>query len=602
MRPAKISMKTFSDLALSLLLVLMTGCAGDAVATSDDAAVISLDATARDDARTPADGDPQNDYTEIAGDARSAGDARAAHLDQLVGDVSTQLPPNAFVTDFLSSITRRYLDSFKSGRTPVIWSESEQLEAMIVLYEATSDARLLDEIAAHADVLVAHTSRKRNLRDDVRGSTTAAWPTDSYTCKKTFTHAVHTGVLSWPLAWFAKTVASDARLGARFGNRARQVVSAVASALALHEAQYKSEKTGASYRYPSAIGSLGSCGGTDYAALAGAYLPFNMMLAMGRAHLHLSQAMLALDPQHPDAAYHRERAAALFAFFRSKLTYHSASASYGWDYKLGGRPEDIAHGAWVVRAVLDAYAARATFLQKAVFSQTDMTRFSNSYRSLTATPSLVRSHIDFTGYGNGRYDARWQQAATRLIGLAAIDQSAYDVGRNIYYNHAGKTLLGRALLYRYRADDRDYPITATCYGALPCYRPLASLQATSGRSGLYRPASASIQTVAGKAVSSCISYRFSASSHQALELRYRQATEPIAGDHCEGGYCNSSPGLLAFISQDGKAWKATASLPLPKTGDQVNTLAPASAYRYVLLCRSGAGSARDNLWISYLRR
>jgi hypothetical protein len=505
-------------------------------------------------------------------------------------DTGVAWPEHPAVPDFIDSVPRTHLPSFESGREPVVWSEAGYLEALLEMYRATRDVRLLDEMVVHLDVLAANTGAARGLVDVVRGEPVSGWPTERYSCGQLFTHAVHTGILSFPMAWFVRTSLSEPALTARFADRLDDYLDIASAAVAVHDAQFRVSGETGWYRRPADYGALGSCDGTNYADQAGDPLPFNMMLALGRAHIELGRAFEHLG-EGDDSDHHLDGARQLGAYFLDQLAYVADGDRYTWLYSLGGRPEDTSHGALDIRFVTHAHA------EGLGFSPTHMTRLANTFTGyLAADPAAVESHLD-PDYGSGP-DRRWQQGAVRWMNLAATDREVYDLGRWIYHNHEGDTLLGRALLARWRDPDWRYPAFGQAYLDLPVHRLHGGAQ-PSRSVGLYRPSGTPLYEIGSASISSCAHYTFEAPV-STLVMRYRHTSAAIAGDSCSGESCGTAVSPLLFVD-DGSGWVRVSGLDTATTDWAVVSATLDAPSTDVMLCRGGAGHARDNLQVSYVR-
>jgi len=344
---------------------------------------------------------------------------------------------------FLETLGRGHLDSFATGTRPIVWSESANLEALTVVYEGTGDTRILDELMFHIDAILASTSEARGIVDELRGAPVAAWPTDGYYCDHLFAHAVHTGVMTYPMARFAQLVLSTPELVTTYGDSARAYVEAVDAALAVHAGQFRVTGDSGRYDWPDEIAQFGVCDGTDFADRPGTPLPFNMMLAVGRAHMALGRAMETLDDGR--AANHLDRALRLARTFEDNLTAVDGYQGYAWDYIIGGRPEDASHASQCVRFTAQAHR------EGLYFDDAHMQRLVNTFLDyLALDPDHVRSHL-VEDYG-GVYERRWQQGAVRWLALSAVTRDVYDRGRYIYDNAEGDSVLGRALLLKWDPD------------------------------------------------------------------------------------------------------------------------------------------------------
>jgi hypothetical protein len=497
-------------------------------------------------------------------------------------------PRDPRAPELLEDVSRTHLDSF-AGRSPAIWSEAAILETLVVLYEATADPRVLDELSVHLDALLAHRSSEQGIEDVLRQEPVPAWGTDAYSCGRYYVHAVHTGVLTYPMAWFAATVAEKERLAERHGERARRYGEAASRAVEVHEGQFVSDGSGGHYRAPTNLGELGRCDGEDPAERAGDPLPFNMMLAVGRTHVELAQ-LYRTQGASEAASHHRGRAARLARRFRAAL--RPVSDRYDWDYRPGGRPEDTAHGSLDARFVAHAHA------HEIVFTEDELGRLARTFRWLTGDPARVRSHVA-ADYGSAG-GARWQRAAPRWLPVSQVDRTVYDRARNIYYNHEGDTVLARALLLRWKPDARTYPIRGRDLSdELVAHDPMGAVQPARW-TGLYRTSDMPARTFAGTTVTSCARYVFDFAQRSRLMLRYRHTREPVAGDGCGGDACGTAPGVVVLTRHGDAGWERTAA-PAPEAETyRTHRLDPPMPYTELAVCRSGAGHARDNLQIGYV--
>ncbi len=499
--------------------------------------------------------------------------------------------PDPRADEFVAVADGRYLDSFRSGTTPIVWSQGGMHEALIFAFEATGDSRLLDAMIAELDVIAANTAEARDLEDELLGGAPPAWPTDGYACGHFYAHAVHTAIVAWPMAWLAETVLADEDLRCVYEEVARRYIDVVERALGVHDSQWAQSDDTGRYRHPGNIGEFGTCDGTDYGDRANEPLPFNMMLAIGRAHLSLGRAYEALGDDR--AAQHLDRAVRLARFFEDNLSRESDYDGYQWLYAVEGRPEDAAHGSLDMRVAVRMHEAGL------FFSATHLERFANTYlRYLTTNPHAVRSHL-VPDYGGG-VDRRWQQAATRWTPLAGVDPNVWHRARYIRFNADGNHLLARAMLLRYAPDENVYPAHASAWRGLPVFRLWGST-GPAAWTGLYRPSDTALVELDGAALSSCAHWEFEAAHTTPLAMRYRQTATPIVGDSCSGDACGTSMGIVVFTSADGVSWsRQSFETPLREEW-RVSEVTPDSEYRHVLACRGGAGHARENLQVSWVR-
>lgn len=352
---------------------------------------------------------------------------------QLVDAAATEDP---WVTEFLERITRRHLDSF-TGRLPKTWSEADQLEALVVAHEATGDERLLDELAFHLDWLLEHTSVQLDIDDVVRLGVQPSWGTEIYACGQYFVREVQTGILAYPMAYFARVLLEDDELRERRGEEGLRFLEGARRAVRTHGDEFRRSGATGYYEFPDGMMRVGTCDGRDYAAMAGNPVAFNRMLSLGRAHLELSRGMAAAG--NPNAPGQLARAEQMARFFLANL--EQVGDRYRWRYAIGGRSEDTSHGALDLRFVTQAHA------QGIVFDDEHLHRFARTFHWLTEDPSHVRSHLDRE---SSPYDQRWQRAAPRWLALTLVDPTIFDVALEIHENAEGATILSHALLRRWR--------------------------------------------------------------------------------------------------------------------------------------------------------
>lgn len=508
--------------------------------------------------------------------------------DATIGEDAGPPPPtpDPWVDEFLASVSDRHLASFQTGQRPVIWSQGAILEALLHAYHATGDERILDEAARQMDIIIDGRSSVRGTVEELRGRPVAAWPTDGYNCGDYVAAAVHTAVLVTPIAEFARIVLEEPSLHAAHVDRAERYLQASEDALELHRPQFTNNGDTGRYRHPENNGDLTSCADDpDPGERANDPLPFNMMSAMGMAHIQVGRA---LEATGASGATHLDRATRLARFFESHL--RRDGTRYDWDYAVGGRPEDTAHAGLSMRFV------SLIFAEGLHFSRSEVERFVATFRSLAGDLDAIRSHLD-PDYGNGP-DVRWQRGITRWIPLSEVDRIVYDLARIVYYDADGDSFVTMAMLKRFAPDAYTYPIVARGYEGLPVSNPRRALY-PSQAVGLYRPGSTTLSGIDGDAISSCARWLFEDEHSGTIELRYRQTETSIAGDSCTGDGCDTDIGMLFYTSLDGENWERTR-IPSP-TDDYVTHDIETPVFRQAMACRGGAGNGRKNLQVQWIR-
>jgi hypothetical protein len=279
------------------------------------------------------------------------------------------------------------------GYGELAWGVSYGMEALNVLYEATGElayldrqARVIEDVLARRDADLAERHGPERYVDHQRGRVLQAWGTGHYTDGKHTCWAVHTGMLTYPMAEFVGLVRAGGAKTAAYRPRAEAMVPAIEAALAEFDSEWRDgPRPGQGY----------------YLFPNGAVLPNNQMNAPGRALFALADAT--------GKAAHRSRAGKLAAFLRSKLTYAPEKDCYFWAYSQGtpegppGSGEDVSH------AAINAHFAYMAWERRASFDDGDMQR-------------LARTITHGVYLGDGQF-------AAALGGSAPNDDLTAQIGR-----------------------------------------------------------------------------------------------------------------------------------------------------------------------------
>lgn len=247
--------------------------------------------------------------------------------------------------------------------------------------------------------------------------------------------AVHTGMITFPIASFARVVHETPALRSRYGSVARRYVEACEAALAVHDREWQQNDDGEGW-YSSARGMP-----VPYAD--GAEQPANQFLAPGRTTLQL--AAITGNPQYVDRARRMARA------FRNQLalgdnrayTWHYwltwGKVYQGWtkeddvsEYRLsysGARQiEDVSHGH------IDIDFAVRAFWDDVVFEGEDMVRMARTFtRNVRAETddggATVWSNVDGTG---ARGSLGFELISAGWMPLAVFDHDIFDHVMRVY--------------------------------------------------------------------------------------------------------------------------------------------------------------------------
>ena len=223
-----------------------------------------------------------------------------------------------------------YRDSDNESAT-LAWGESYVMMSLAAMFRGTGDPLYLDRLARHIDGVLAQRDDARGVAD-YRGVSGACWRNTSYQPGgEAYCYAVHSGMIGFPLAEFARLVGAAglrdeaAPDGETYGAKAERYVSAAREVVAYHDDEWSA--AGYYFVRPSA----------SFLSYAGRDLPLNQSNALGRL-------LLALADVTGEATY-RDRAAALALRFRDQLTTDAGGAYlwnyWGGDYSASG--EDVSH-------------------------------------------------------------------------------------------------------------------------------------------------------------------------------------------------------------------------------------------------------------------
>lgn len=241
--------------------------------------------------------------------------------------------------------------------------------------------------------------------------------------------AVHTGMITYPLASFARLVSGNAELRRRYGSAAGEAVAACQAAVAVHDREWREDEHGRGWHvFPRG----------QPMEFDGAEQPLNQFLALGRTLLEL--AAVTGESRHTD------RVDRMVATLSSALSVDDRDA-YVWPYWLpwgrvfhgwaAGDPvselsawrpgaaqtEDISHGHIAVDFAVGACRDGRGF------SRADLARFARTYTRNIATTvdgaPTVWSRLDGAG-DRGRVD--WDILAATWLPVAPYDPA---VGRHV---------------------------------------------------------------------------------------------------------------------------------------------------------------------------
>ncbi|MFE3449752.1 hypothetical protein ACFXJ8_12545 [Nonomuraea sp. NPDC059194] len=247
---------------------------------------------------------------------------------------------------------------------------------------------------------------------------------------------VHTGMITYPMASFAKTVFRSPRLLAvpKYRHKAVEYLKAARDAAAVHDDEWRQTDDGHGYF----VWNKGTPLGYD-----GTEQPTNQSLALGQTYAELAAA--TGDP------FYRDRARRMARTFARELTadaddayvwtywpafgkaYHGFAKSDGVsEYTPSSNPvqgiEDLSHGA------IDVEFAAAVFRNRLFYQGQDMARFARTYsRNLATTGAdgLPTAFQRVNGTGSTTSAGQYLQAP-RWMAVAQWDETVFGHSRSIY--------------------------------------------------------------------------------------------------------------------------------------------------------------------------
>jgi hypothetical protein len=267
-------------------------------------------------------------------DARAVLLSRFAAFDrQVVADTASSPPGN-------------------NDRGGLAWGASYVLTAYAEMLDATHEPRYAERFIQLADGVLAQRDDRRNVTDAYRDRVVPAWSSTRYTKDKRYAWAVHTGMLTFPMARFASVVLNTPTLRMRFGTEARRILDAARESVTVHDVDWRDgPNDDEGYMVCLHLKKL---------------LPLNQQNAIGRAWLAIDDAL--------SEPHYRPRIEKLARFLKRRLRHDEQLDAYDWSYwpgpdDLGKGSEDISH------AAINVDFAVLCRRHRIVFDATDMARF-----------------------------------------------------------------------------------------------------------------------------------------------------------------------------------------------------------------------------------
>ncbi|TDC01969.1 hypothetical protein E1267_30545 [Nonomuraea longispora] len=266
--------------------------------------------------------------------------------------------------------------------------------------------------------------------------------------------AVHTGMITYPIASFARIVLGTPKLraDARYRAKAQEYLEAAKAAAAVHDREWRQSDDG---------GHLSWVKGTPL-AYDGTEMPTNQFLALGLTYAEIAAA--TGDPAYADRVKRMARTFARELRANDKDAYHWPYwPSFGATYRGFSRDDDLSeftpsgNGAQQIEdlshGAIDAEFAALAFRHKLGFNGADMARFARSYSRNMATTDpegVPTTFLRVDGTGGLASSGQYLQAP-RWMAVAQWDQKVFEHAKSIYEARAlepgqGSHLAGVAYL------------------------------------------------------------------------------------------------------------------------------------------------------------
>jgi len=382
-------------------------------------------------------------------------------------------------------------------------------------------------------------------------------------------------------------------------------------------------------------------------------LPLNMITAAGQLHVVLAELYRDFPNLRPAGRpNHRTIYRGIMAYTLSLMKWKGNHLT--WPYRPGGRVEDVAHASKTIDFVMQGRNYDPQSVPNRIVKRLART-FHFVYGSGIGD---IRSHLSNNDKRRGQL--RFSVGLSRWTSLIPADPAIYRKIKHLRDNlltkkatYAARSVYVEASLAYFgrqihgvpapRGEARPRPprMPDPYAGqppppAMPAPRPYAAQPPVPTmappprrRHNIYPEASAVINNsevlhpfgalrqsretilyrtrdslpfrVDGQEVSSCIAYRFREFARRPVSVVAYHTGRDFGVDSCRAEFCGTAPGLHAFIRARNGDWRFTESLPLGPRPSEFTVSGP-WPYNEIMLCRSAAGEARDNVALNTIYR
>ena len=479
------------------------------------------------------------------------------------------------------------------------WGLHKVLEAQLLDYKASKNSQYLKQVLDQGLALRDLRDDRRGIKDHFTGKSSKVWSTKKYTCGKTAAFLLHSTIIMRPILESIDLLLKNHRDELTAGEHEDMIMLANEYSQTMNYFFLKDRwwrnggmtflaPTQKSFKCSLLSGFEKSKG-----------LPLNQVVNAGDVYLRLSEIANKVDKGSL-----RYSSSSMKAYGQKVLKYTlsqlktAKEGHFLWKYSEGTRVEDTSHALITYDFLIRAY-------ERKLISSGYISKLKKGFHFLyNGHYSKTRSHLSSTVGTIG--ERKYIQALTRFSLLGKYDSSVAFRIKTIVKNYKdtngkrlGNTMRGLAgVRYLDSIFKVAYPVSVSKKSASGNgLERSADLKHSQGVTTLYAAANRYFR-VSGKAVTSCALVNFGTTQFGDLEFSARHRGKTRYGA-CKGRYCGTSPGFHLFVGKNTKSWKRVFSSRLARNSKRYSVKIN-DRYRYGLACRSGGGSARDNIDLMYL--
>ena len=298
------------------------------------------------------------------------------------------------------------------------WKESSIMASLAEMYEFRKKTWYLDQLIIRVSTVLKMRNdfRSSPKKDYILKKVTATWPQFNADYKvngkkRYFSNVVQTGMIIYPIAWAARIILERPDLhddisitGESYLKVAKRFVKRVQESINVFNSNKWFNKKKHLYHYPN---------NRNYRKLsaktAGRFLPYNRMMAMGRALIEMANSYRLLKRRGDLVKEYNKRIARMINYFMNRLVKNGKKkrAYYLWGYDAyQNKYEDISHGGIDVQFLILANKNRFKV------SNTDLRRVSNTF----SRKIILNKKYDLAWRVNGSIEGMSRKSRNKRCG------------------------------------------------------------------------------------------------------------------------------------------------------------------------------------------